>query len=256
VSGATPSHPELLDWLATEFVRSGWSIKHMHRLILTSATWRQRSGIPRKDQTRCESVDSENQLLWRFHLRRLDAEALRDSRLEVAGTLNRKPFHNAMAVARQPSGEVRVPDTEDQNLRSIYLKVLRLNPESLLEAFDRPTMSVNCTQRSTSTVSTQALTLLNSDIMARVSAAFANRVLKERPDDPVRRAVLTAFSRPAAEDEVELMNRFLEQQQKQYLSELKESDRADTETPGNVKKKAMTDLCHMLMSANEFAYVD
>ncbi len=254
VSGASPSHPELLDWMATEFVRNGWSIKHMHRLIMSSSTWRQHSRLSAAARNKGLKIDPENRLLWRYRMRRMDAEALRDSLLEVAGTLNRKPFRSAMAIARQPSGEARVPDNEDQNLRSIYLKVKRLTPESMLEAFDRPNMSVNCTQRSVSTVSTQALTLLNSDLMIRLADAFADRILKAKPIDPVAAAVTMAFSRPATVDEMKLLTTFLEEQKVRYQME---TNVGDKKLPASdAVQKALADLCHMLMSANEFVYVD
>ena len=88
VSGSPPSHPELLDWLASEFVRSGWSVKHMHRLILTSRTWRQRSRVSAEHRAICDTVDPDNRLLWRQTMRRLEAEAVRDAFLAVSGTLN------------------------------------------------------------------------------------------------------------------------------------------------------------------------
>lgn len=256
VSGSPPSHPELLDWLATEFVRSGWSVKHIHRLILTSSTWRQRSQPADEQRQKALRIDPENRLHWQFAIRRLDAEALRDSLLEVAGTLNREPFRNAMAVARQPNGEAVIPPGEDQNLRSVYIKVRRLHPHSMLLAFDMPTMSVNCTQRDTSTVSTQALTLLNSDMMSRVSESFADRVLREQPDQPAARAVVTAFSRRAKADELALLNAFLEEQQGRYVSESSEEEQNTPEAQRTARKKAVTDLCQMLLSSNEFAYVD
>lgn len=254
ISGATPSHPELLDWLATEFVQSGWSVKHMHRLIMTSSTWRQHSLVSPAARESGVKADPENRLLWRFRTRRMDAEALRDSLLEVAGTLNRTPFKSSMAVARQANGEARVPDSEDQNLRSIYLKVKRLTPESMLEAFDRPNISVNCVQRSVSTVSTQALTLLNSDMMVRLADSFADRVVKAGAEWPAGDAVLIAYSRPATARELQLLGAFLEEQTGRYLAS---SGKEETKmSQAEAEKRALADLCHMLMSSNEFAYLD
>ncbi|NQV28714.1 MAG: DUF1553 domain-containing protein [Rhodopirellula sp.] len=256
VSGAAPSHPELLDWLATEFVRSGWSIKHMHRLILNSSTWMQNSRISAEHRADCEKVGPDNRLLWRQTMRRLEAEPLRDSVLAVSRTLSRPMFGAAQAVARQKDGEVIVPAGQDQNRRSIYVKILRLNPETMLEVFDQPTISVNCTQRSTSTVSTQALTLLNSDAMTRAASAFATAVLAEQPDDPVGRAVLIAFSRDTAPVEHAVLLNFFEAQQSRYLDQHAEDVRGKAEVIAEARHKALADLCHMLMSANEFVYVD
>jgi hypothetical protein len=256
VSGSPPSHPELLDWLASEFVRSGWSVKHMHRLILTSSTWRQRSRVSTEHRATCEQVDPENRLLWRQSMRRLEAEAVRDAFLAVSGTLNPQLFGVSQAVARQKNGEVIVPAGADQNRRSIYVKIKRLNPETLLQVFDQPTMSVNCTQRGMSTVSTQALALLNGDTITRAATAFAERVTSEQSNDPVERAVLTAFGRPTTEDEHDLLTQFFEAQKAQYQSEGAEADRGKPESLSAAEKKARIDLCHMLMSSNEFVYLD
>jgi len=126
----------------------------------------------------------------------------------------------------------------------------------MLQVFDQPTMSVNCTQRSRSTVSTQALTLLNGDTMTRAAAAFAERVISEQPDDLAGRAVLTAFARPAGNNERALLSQFFENQRAQYQSETAEADRQKPEVLAAARSKALADLCHMLMSSNEFIYVD
>jgi len=256
VSGDAPSHPELLDWLATEFVRSRWSIKTMHRLIMGSSTWRQHSRVPAEHRAVCENTDPDNRLLWRQTMRRLEAEPLRDAILATSGTLSRPMFGVAQSVARQKDGEVIVPAGQDQNRRSIYVKILRLNPETMLEVFDQPTISVNCTQRSTSTVSTQALTLLNSDAMVRAASAFASRILEEQPNDPVRRAVLTAFSRDSKPAEFRVLSDFVEAQRLRYLQQHAENDRVKADVLADARRRALADLCHMLMSANEFVYVD
>jgi hypothetical protein len=256
VSGASPSHSELLDWLATEFVRSGWSVKHVHRLILNSSTWQQRSKVTGEHWTVCEKVDPDNKLLWRQSMRRLEAEPLRDAMLAASGTLSTPMFGAGQAVTRQKDGEVIVSAGQNQGRRSIYVKIIRLNPETMLEVFDQPTISVNCTQRSISTVSTQALTLLNSDAMTRAASAFAGRVEAEGANDPVGRAVLTAFSRETGPAEHELLSAFFETQITLYLEQHAETDRANTEVVADARHKATADLCHMLMSSNEFVYVD
>jgi hypothetical protein len=256
VAGSPPSHPQLFDWLATEFVRSGWSIKHMHRLILTSSTWRQRSRVSAQRRAACVSIDPENRLLWRQTIRRLEAEPLRDALLAASASLSHPMYGVSQSVTRQKNGEVIVAAGKNQNRRSIYVMVLRLTPETMLQVFDQPTISVNCAQRSTSTVSTQALTLLNSDVMTRAAAAFADRVLAEQPNDPVGRAVLTAFSRPATRGERELLTQFFDEQQSRYLDQQDEAARQKANVIATAGKKALADLCHMLMSANEFVYVD
>lgn len=228
----------------------------MHRLILTSSTWRQRSRVSTEHRATCEQVDPENRLLWRQTMRRLEAEAVRDAFLAVSGTLNPQLFGVSQAVARQKNGEVIVPGGADQNRRSIYIKIKRLTPETLLQVFDQPTMSVNCTQRGMSTVSTQALALLNGDTITRAATAFAERVISEQSDDPVERAVLTAFGRPTTKDEHDLLTQFFETQKAQYEGETAEADRGKPESLAAAEKKARGDLCHMLMSSNEFVYLD
>jgi len=254
VAGSPPSHPELLDWLATEFVRSGWSVKQMHRLILTSSTWRQRSRVDAGHRAACEKIDPENRLIWRQTMRRLEAEALRDTLLSVAGTLGTEMFGTSQAVVRQKDGEVIV--SEGRNRRSIYVRIQRLNPETMLEVFDQPTMSVNCTQRNTSTVSTQALTMLNSDMMARASAAFAKRALAEQPGDPIGHILLIAFSRLATADESKDLAKFVSELTRHYLDAQNEVDRQKADVIQSARGKAFADLCQMVMSANEFVYVD
>jgi hypothetical protein len=256
VSGASPSHPELLDWLATEFVQSGWRIKHVHRLILASSSWRQKSRVSAEHRVACEEVDPDNQLLWRQNMRRLEAEPLRDTLLATSGTLSSPMFGVGQAVARQKDGEVIVSAGQDQNRRSIYVRLLRLNPETMLEVFDQPTISVNCTERSTSTVSTQALTLLNSDAMTRAAAAFATRIQAEQPNDPVERAVVTAFSRKANSTERKFLSSFFVSQTSRYLDQHAEDVRLKSDIIAGARHNALADLCHMLMSANEFVYVD
>jgi hypothetical protein len=130
--------------------------------------------------------------------------------------------------------------------RSVYLQVRRSQPVTLLQVFDQPVLETNCTRRATSTVSLQALTLLNSDFLAKQAAAFAGHVLQGKPDDPVGYAVQLAFGRPATAKERARLNAFLDAQAGRFATEDKE----------DAKRRALTDLCHMLFSANEFAYVD
>jgi hypothetical protein len=253
VTGSPPSHPELLDWLATEFVRNGWSIKRLHRSILMSGTWRQQSRVNSEHRKAGNAADPENRLLWRQNMQRLEAEPLRDAILATSGSLNDSMFGAPSAVKRLSSGEVVVQTKSAQNRRSIYIMILRLNPETMLREFDQPEMTVNCTQRSSSTVVTQALTLLNSDTLVRAANSFAKRVQAESKSDPTGYAVLAAFSRPATDDERKLFSQFLDEQTTRYL------EGKEQQTPDSVseaKRQALADLCHMLLSANEFAYVD
>ncbi len=242
-AGSPPSHPELLDWLATEFTANGWSMKAMHRLMLTSSTYRQISTFDPAVHAKAKQVDPDDRLLWRQRLRRLQAESLRDSFLSVAGTLNDAAFGPPAPVQRKGDGEVVTPADSSGNRRSIYLQVRRSQPLTLLQVFDHPVMETNCTRRGVSTVSSQALTMLNSDFMIQQADALAGRVLKEKPTDTAEHAVLLAFGRPVTEKERVKLNTFLEMQEAKY----KGADAA---------KRALADMCQMLLSANEFAYVD
>lgn len=254
VSGDPPSHPRLLDWLATEFVRNGWSIKHMHRLILTSRTWRQHSRVSDDHRAAGNKVDPNNRLLWRLTMRRLEAEPLRDAVMAVAGTLSTRMHGASERVARQRSGEVII--SSNANRRSVYTQILRLNPETMLEIFDQPTISVNCTKRSTSTVSTQALALLNSEAMTRAATSFANQVRQAAPDSPVAHAVMAAFGRPATPTEKQSITQALTGLADHYLTEQPEQKRSDPNVINQCQASALRDVCHMLLSANEFVYID
>jgi hypothetical protein len=240
--GSPPSHPELLDWLATEFVAKEWSLKTMHRLMVTSSAYRQASVSP--DADAAKKIDPDDRLLWRRRVRRVEAEALRDAVLSVSGSLNDGMFGPPVAVERHADGEVAAPAEAGGLRRSVYLQVRRSQPLTLLQAFDQPVMETNCTRRGVSTTAPQALALLNSDFLTKQADAFAVRVLKEKPDDPVACAVTVAFGRPATAKERATFDAFLEAQAKRY-----------PEGP-EASRRALADLCHMLLSANEFAYLD
>ncbi len=255
-TGSPPSHPELLDWLATEFAapanpkEQAWSIKRLHRLIVNSSVYRQSSAVRPGLHDEARRVDPENRLLWRQRLRRLEAEVLRDAVLHAAGTLNLQMFGQPVPMVRQGDGEVTTPADLSGNRRSIYLQVRRSQPLTFLQLFDQPVIETNCTHRETSTVSSQALTLLNSDFMQRQADALANRVLMEQPADPAGRALLLTFSRTATDKEKGLFDGFLEQQTRRHAKALAADQQADA------RRRAVADLCHMLLSANEFAYID
>jgi hypothetical protein len=254
-TGSPPSHPELLDWLATELVRQGWSIKAMHRLMVTSSTYRQASGsaapglglptLPLYAAAR--RVDPDNRLLWRQRLRRLSAEEMRDAVLTAAGSLRRTMFGPPVPMQRHGDGEVTAQPGAAGRRRSVYLQVRRSQPLTFLQVFDQPVMETNCTRRSRSTVASQALTLLNSDFMVGRAEAFANRVLTEAPYDAVGYAVQIAFQRPATARERDKLSAFLTAQARRYQKR---------GPKGAAQQKALADLCHILLSANEFAYAD
>jgi hypothetical protein len=246
--GASPSHPQLLDWLSREFVDSGWSLKHVHRLIMTSTAYRQQSRVDESVLTHARQVDPENRLLWRQRVRRIDAEPVRDSMLSMAGLLDQRLYGSPVPVARRGDGEVTIADGQNDRRRSVYVQVLRGNPLTILQAYDQPVMETNCTRRSRSTVSTQALTMLNSDAVVACSQAFADRALRDSPEAPLKFAVEAALTRSPTGDELSLLNQFVEGQQARYLARGEAADAS--------RRRALADACHMLLASNEFMYLD
>lgn len=171
--GGRPSHPALLDWLADEFVQQGWSLKSLHRLILSSTAWRQSSY---RDPVR-EEIDPENQYYWRQSITRLEAEPLRDRMLAATGRLDRTLFGAPVAIAEDETGQVIVEN--DAGRRSLYVRVRRSQPVAMLQAFDAPVMETNCERRPVSTVATQSLVLMNSDGVLNMAAELAGRATRE-----------------------------------------------------------------------------
>ena len=251
-SGAAPTHPKLLDWLAREFIESGWDIKHIHRLIVLSSVYRQVSRPTPEVIARSERIDPDNLFLWRQSLRRLGAEPFRDAVLAVSGRLDPRPFGGALRVARRPDGEVNMADGQPDNRRSVYIQILRLNPQTMLQAFDQPTIEINCSRRSQSTVATQALTLWNSRWMEKAAESFATRVADTDNRRVANRAIGLAYARPPTDKEHQVIFEFLSEQSRHHLAG------ADGKpvTSDTARRRAIVDLCHMLLSSNEFAYID
>src|SRR5262249_35587737 len=189
--GERPSHPELLDWLAAEFLRGGWSLKRLHRVILTSSAYRQSS----RRAPAHEAVDPDNRLMGRMPVRRLEAEAIRDAILTASGRLTPKMFGPPVPVAPDESGQVIVGrDNRDsagrpvgqraslgaeEFRRSLYVQVRRSLPLGVLETFDAPPMAPNCRPRTASTVAPQALRMMNNEFVVAQAEAFARRVAAE-----------------------------------------------------------------------------
>ena len=208
--GARPTHPELLDWLAVDFVESGWDIKRMHRQIMLSAVYRQASSeYPDK-----MSADPANKLLWRKSPLRLDAEALRDSMLAVSGLLNTTMFGEFDPIKEARDGQY-LPDDEEgpRNRRSLYLAQSRTRPVGFLHAFDMPTMTQDSvSKRFRSTRPSQALVLLNNPLVRQASKALADRALEENRgelDPALDRVFELAYSRAPTERELEAARQML-----------------------------------------------
>jgi len=254
-TGLRPSHPQLLDWMTTEFVRQGWSIKAMHKLIMTSAAYRQSSQI---DQSSMEA-DPDNELLSRFPLRRMDAETIRDSMLKVAGRLDSQLFGPPDDVVVKADGEVeesRPPGKSSR--RSIYVQHRRSTPLTLLEAFDFPRVVPNCLMRRESNVSTQALQLMNDDRIRETSRFFAGRVMDavgSIVENQVDRVYLAALSRPPAPEEKKLGVEAIEDFTQHWLKEI-EKEVPPEPMQSKARWLALASLCHTVLNSPDFIYID
>ncbi len=196
-SGAAPSNPALLDWLACSLVQgingsAPWTLKALHRLIVTSTAYRQDSAF----RAEAAGRDPDDRLLWRQRPRRLEAESLRDAILFVAGALDNRMYGEPVAEETRATGEIAPTGEDKQGRRSIYLLVRRSMPVTLLNTFDAPVMETNCTRRSASATAGQALALLNSAFVDAQARSFAERVLRETS---VRPAGTAAPPRPPSD---------------------------------------------------------
>jgi hypothetical protein len=249
-TGQPPSHPGLLDWLATELVGRGWSVKRLHRLILLSSAYRQGSAV---DAARA-AADPEDVLLSRFPLRRLDAEALRDSLLAVSGRLDRRPFGPPEPIEARPDGEVVTASLR----RSIYLLQRRSLPVTALDVFDAPRLEPNCIARRTSNVSAQALGLWNSDLVRESARRFAAGIVEavgKDPDRQIERIYLAALTRPPTSTELTAARAWLADVAGHALEPGGEHPAAGAQ-PGRADHLALTALAHVLLNSAEFLYVN
>jgi hypothetical protein len=273
--GAPPSHPELLDWLAREMVSHGWSLKHLHRLMVLSNTYQQSSRAVADNPG--QRVEPGNRLLWRMNRRRLEGEALRDNVLAVSGSLNPKVGGPMVRVPLEPEvyelifteGEPDglwpvTPDPREHNRRSLYLFAKRNVRLPMLEAFDRPDMVTSCPVRPVSTFAPQALIMLNGPFMQRQSKAFASRLIREcgaEQDRQIERAYMLALSRPPRESERKMARDFLMEQT--TLLEDRLRARKPVGLPSNIPDSvdpaaaaALADFCLAILNRNEFLYVN
>jgi len=254
--GMKPTHPELLDYLAAEFIRSGWSIKHMHRLILLSETYAQSSqthDLPPPSASRTAGseivnqkskiinegplLDSDVRYLWRYPSRRLEAESIRDSMLAVSGRLNLQMYGRGFNLFDQRGGlsgfdPIETFNAENQR-RMIYAHKVRREPETVFGAFDCPDAGQSTARRIESTTPIQALNLFNSIFTLEQSAAFATRVQQEAGTDPAKQIALAyqlSLSRPPTAAEL-------------------------VDTTPLVQSHGLTALCRALFNSNEFLFV-
>ena len=244
VMGERPTHRELLDTLTARFIEDGWSMKKMHKRIMLSAAWRQSSAW-REDAS---SADPDNKLVWRYNRRRLEGETIRDSMLQVAGVLNDKMYGPGVFPPLPPGmvtrGGWKVKEEPAQTRRrSIYTFVRRNTRYPMFEAFDMPDTHESCGRRSTTTSPTQALELLNSELVVDWATSLADRVANDTGltvEAQVERAWRFVYARVPSAGESQTALAFLDRQ---------------THTAGN-RQAALADLCHMLLNSNEFVYIN
>ena len=263
--GEPPTHPQLLDWLAGEFVRQGWSMKAMHRLILNSRTYQQASA----DRAECAAVDPDDKLLWRFPRQRLEAEVIRDSALSVAGLLTTRlygpsVFPELPAGAPDRGGVWKVNDDESQrNRRSIYVFARRNNRYPLLDCFDAPDTLESCARRNMTTTPLQALTMMNSGLVLEWAQAFAGRVIREtgQTADVEARAAYAfrlAYGRKPDAAELESVRSFFDRHRSILAQHASDGGKLATPEPASavdpVEGAVLVDLCHALLNSNEFVY--
>jgi len=233
-NGAMPTHPKLLDWLAREFMRSGWSLKHMHRLILTSRTFRQST----EAYEQALSVDRKARLLWRYPSRRLSAEAIRDSMLQVAGVLDLSMGGPGFSLFKPNDNYVRVYDPKtawgpDEFRRMVYMHKVRMEGGPVFGAFDCPDAGQPQPERPRSTTAIQSLNLFNSSFTMTVAGHFAERLIKEAgtdPDQQIERAYQLMYGRTPTTKERDICRKLIDEH-------------------------SLTALTRVLLNTNEFLFI-
>ena len=251
-TGDRPTHPELLDYLARDFLRHGWSIKAVHRQLVLSATYRQVSTVTE----RAKEADSANWYLSRMPLQRLDAEQLRDSIAFLAGDLNEVGGGPAEPVQIRADGLVL-----SGRRRSIYAEQLRKHPPSLMESFDLPAMNPNCLQRTDSLVPTQALHLWNDAAIRRLAAQFADRVWHEvhaqrqtvSESDCISEIYRIALTRPPRPDELAACEDAVAKLREDWQSSAIPTPVKDRD---EASRRALATLCHTILNSADFLYLD
>jgi hypothetical protein len=251
-NGERPLHPDLLDWLARQFVDQGWSFKNLHRTIMTSSAYRQVSAVSEQ----AAELDSENRLLSHMTMRRMTAEEIYDSTLFVASRLNPQPFGPPDAVTIRKDGLVTPQGVNNLWRRSIYVRQRRKEMPTMLETFDLPQMNPNCTSRVTSSVVSQSLHLLNNKRIYDLSDFFAQRVIQQSGTDrkqQISLAYMIALNRPPTPEETRLGRDAIQQftqQRQQAQTESKQK------TESKAEEKALADFCHILINSAAFSYID
>jgi hypothetical protein len=265
VRGERPTHPELLDWLASEFVAGGWRMKPLHRQIMLSSTYRQASVQDVEKSKR----DPQNVWLWRFPLKRNEAEVIRDTILSVAGTLNTQMFGpgvhpridpSVIATGSTSKWPVVEKEGPEQWRRSVYVFVKRSVLVPMLEGFDAPNATTTCDRRLVTTVPTQSLQLMNNVFGNDQALLMAQRLRREAGAElpaQIDRAYWLAFQRPVTDTQRAAAVEFVQAETEQHVARLKDDASVYEADRTNVAaERALADFCHVLLNANEFVYVE
>lgn len=265
--GERPTHPELLDWLADEFTRGGWSMKRLHRLMMTSTTYRQSS----RRRSELDAVDPDNRLLGRMSIRRLEAETVRDAMLVVTGQFTNKLFGPPVPVAPDETGQIivgvdtrdtagrptgkKVPLNGEEFRRSVYVQVRRTMPLGMLETFDAPMLAPNCALRTPSTVAPQSLLLMNNEFTTQQSESLAAHIVREVGSVPAAQARLAwrqTLTREPSDKQLQAAVAYLTEQTEQFAAQ-PDKDKKNSVAP---TQRALASLCQALLISNGFLYVD
>lgn len=263
--GQPPTHPELLDWLAAEFVARGWSLKSMHRLMMTSHVYQMSSQFSSRENL---AIDEDNRYLWRANRRRLEAEAVWDAIHAAAGTLNRKmggrpfvpPLSDAELAPLRNKWWWTVPaDPADHSRRGVYMLARRTFPFPMFDKFDTPDPAVSSSGREVTTVAPQSLFLLNNPIVFRQAMEFAGRLVREAGEDPDARVDLLwriSFARAPTDAEKREALELLGSGSPEGWKERPDNLPASLEGIDPAAARALTELCLTVFNLNEFLFVD
>lgn len=258
--GELPTHPELLDWLASWFIDNGWSLKKLHRLILTSNSYR----MSKQWNAEYGAEDPESRLLWRVPYTRLEVEPVRDSMLAVTGRLNRKMYGPSMLPAISEAAlaghsdpdKIWKPSPEDEaSRRTIYAFIKRSMVIPMLEVLDLCDTTRSTAKRTVTSVAPQALTLFNGDFVNEQARYFAERLVWEvglDPEKQIERAYLLAFARPPTRLEQGRMTAFLSREAAAWIAEPSGRPR----DPAMARRHATGQMCRVILNLNEFVYTD
>ena len=262
--GEAPSHPELLDWLALNFMKSGWNLKEFHKLVMTSNTYKQTS----LRTEMLQNIDPANKLLGRMNVRRMEAESIRDSILRINSKINEKLYGPPVPVTPDDYGQIIIgTDTRDgagrftgkkvdlkgeEFRRSIYIQVRRSTPLAVFESFDAPIVTPNCEHRNFSTSSTQSLLMLNSQFIQEHAEHLALKLQKEAHasiEEQIKLAWTLIYSSSPTKDECDLSLAFIKEQTSSFSKSVAKKE-------SNPELQSLTAFCQGLLISNRFLYVD